>query len=63
LGSLVTKETGTAVKMKTEHFQPALRSLSGHSTGTGDTAGTNRLRNAITAKEMDKLALQSTATS
>lgn len=45
--------------MKTEHFQLIMKSLSGHSTGKGETAGTNRLRNTVAVKELDKLALQS----
>lgn len=45
--------------MKTEHFQLIMR-MSGNSTGKCETAGTSRLRNTVTVKELDKLALQST---
>lgn len=55
-GKSCQKGTDTGVKMKTEHSQPALRSLSGHSTGKEDTAVTNRLRNTITLKKLGKMA-------
>lgn len=47
------------MNMKTEHFQLIMR-MSGNSTGKCETAGTSRLRNTVTVKELDKLALQST---
>lgn len=41
VGKSCQKETDTGIKIKTERFQPSLRSLSGHSTGKGETAGTD----------------------